>query len=59
MHILYGGLRYKNEHLSSKYKSVWAERFVFQSPPQSICFSLATKRKPIAPLSTFGFLPTQ
>jgi len=45
MHILYGGLRYKNEHLSSKYKSVWAERFVFQSPPQSICFSLAVIKK--------------
>ena len=40
MHILYGGLHYENEYFSSKYKSVWAERFVFQSPPQSICFPL-------------------
>ena len=40
MHILYGGLRYENEYFSSKYKSLWTERFVFQSPPQSICFPL-------------------
>ena len=41
MHILYGGLRYENEYFSFKYKSVWQERFVFGSPPQSICFPLA------------------
>ena len=29
MHILYGGLRYENEHFSSKYKSSRTERFVF------------------------------
>ena len=40
MHILYGGLRYENEYFSFKCKSVWTERFVFQSPPQSICFPL-------------------
>jgi len=40
MHILYGGLRYDNEYFSSKYKSVWTDKFVFKSPPQSICFSL-------------------
>ena len=36
MYILYGGLRYENEHLSSKYKFVWAEIFIVESPPQSI-----------------------
>jgi hypothetical protein len=41
MHILYGGLRCENEYFSSKYKSSWTERFIFQSPPQSICFPLA------------------
>jgi len=29
MHILYGGLRCENEYFSFKYKSMWAERFVF------------------------------
>jgi len=43
MHILYGGLRYENEYLSSKYKSVWTEKFVFWSPPQSICFPLPAR----------------
>jgi len=48
MHILYGGFRSEYEHFSSKYKSLWTESFVFQSPPQSICFPLATilERKP-------------
>jgi len=41
MHILYGGLRYENEYFSSKYKLVWTERFVFESPPQIRCFPLA------------------
>ena len=45
MHILYGGLRCENEHFSSKYQSAWPERFVFQSPPQSICFPLHTSKK--------------
>lgn len=35
MHIVYGGVRSENEHISSKYKSVRVERFVFQSPPQN------------------------
>jgi hypothetical protein len=34
MHILYGGLRHENEHISSKYELVWTERFVFGNPPQ-------------------------
>ena len=42
MHILYGGFRFENEHFSSKYKSVWPDKFVFGNPPQSICFPLAT-----------------
>ena len=44
MHILYGGFRSVNECFSSNYKSVWQERFVFLSPPQSICFPLAIIR---------------
>jgi len=35
MHIVYGGFRSENEHFSSKYKSEWTERFVFQIPPQN------------------------
>ena len=42
MHILYGGLRYENEHFSSKSQSVWSDKFVFGNPPQSICFPLGT-----------------
>jgi len=41
MHILYGGLRYENEYFSFKYKLAWTGSFVFQSPPQSICYPLA------------------
>ena len=44
MHLVYGGLRSEYEHFSSKYKSVCVERFVFQSPPQTICFPLALIR---------------
>jgi len=40
MHILYGGLRYENEYFSFKYKSVWADKFVFWSPPYAICYQL-------------------
>ena len=40
-----GGLRYEYEHFSFKYKSLWSERFVFQSPPQSIYFPLAAIKK--------------
>ena len=45
LHILYGGLRYENEHFSSKYKSSWTDRFVFESPPQSICTPVTCKAK--------------
>jgi len=29
LHILYGGFRSEIQHFSSKYKSMWTERFVF------------------------------
>ena len=45
LHILYGGLRYENEYFSFKYKSSWAERFVFESPPQSICTPVVQNAK--------------
>jgi len=40
MHILYGGFQSDNELFSSNNKSLWAERFFYWSPPQSICFPL-------------------
>lgn len=44
MPIVYGGLRSEYEYYSSKYESKWTERFVFQNPPQTICFPLKTKK---------------
>ena len=48
MHILYGGFRSEYEHFSFKFKSLWSERIIFESPPQSRCFQLGTtQRNPV------------